>query len=129
MKKTAHIGQLSVIVILAGAACLLMAGGATASTWVDEIGNSMSFYKTNYPGSNFEPYLEKVSKVREALGRSDRQTVRTEMSKLFSMLRTRAHGLNDVAADELFNFCLMVTPIEEYKISVPQAAPTIPGLP
>lgn len=126
MKKTEHIGKLSVVVILASAICLFIAGGVTASTWVDEIGNSLTFYKANYPTSNFEPYLEKVSMVREALGRDDRQAVRTEMNKFFSMLRTRAHGINDVAADELFNFCLMVTPIQEFGISVPPVslAPT-----
>jgi hypothetical protein len=35
------------------------------------------------------------------------------------MLRARDHGINDVAADELFNYALMVTPIQEYGISVP----------
>jgi hypothetical protein len=45
------------------------------------------------------------------------------MGNWFKMLRSRAHGINDVAADELFNFAVMVTPLEEYGISVP-APPT-----
>ena len=43
------------------------------------------------------------------------------MGKWFKMLRARDYGINDVAADELFNYALMVTPIQEYGISVPAA--------
>jgi hypothetical protein len=45
------------------------------------------------------------------------------MNKFFRMLQSRAHGINDVAADELYNFAVMVTPIQEYGISVPTAMP------
>ena len=41
------------------------------------------------------------------------------MGVLLKMLRTRAHGINNIAADELFNYWVMVTPIAEYRISVP----------
>jgi len=46
---------------------------------------------------------------------------------LLKMLRTRAHGINNIAADELFNYWVMVTPIAEYRISVPP--PTEFGMP
>jgi hypothetical protein len=99
---------------------LLASGAALAqNTWVDELSNSLNFYKANYPGSNWEPYNEKLVHVRDAIGRGDQRTVKTEMGKWFKMLRNRDHGINDVAADELFNFALMVTPIHEYGISVP----------
>ena len=38
------------------------------------------------------------------------------------MLRQRDYGINEIAADELFNFALMVTPVQEYGISVPASA-------
>ena len=98
--------------------------GHAQDTWVDEIGKSLNFYKVNYPTSNWEPYSLKLEAVKEAVNGGDQRTVKVEMGKWFKMLRTRAYGINDVAADELFNFALMVTPIQEYGISVPAQAGT-----
>lgn len=92
------------------------------TAWIDDIANSLAFSKTNYPTSNWEPYSQKLGLVQAALQRGDQRTVKTEMSKWFKMLRTRDHGISDVAADELFNFSLMVTPIQEYGIAVPAPA-------
>ncbi|HET6675295.1 MAG TPA: hypothetical protein VFG71_08150 [Nitrospiraceae bacterium] len=98
--------------------------GQTQTTWVDEIGKSLNFYKVNYPASNWEPYSLKLETIKEAVNGGDQRTVKMEMGKWFKMLRTREYGSNDVAADELFNFALMVTPIQEYGISVPAAPGT-----
>ena len=57
--------------------------------------------------------------VCEAVNRGDNQAVKREMGKWFRMLRYRDNGISDVAADELYNFSLMVTPIQEYGIAVP----------
>lgn len=104
---------------------LAMTGGiwAAQSGWVDELTNSLSFYKTTYPGSGWDRYEKKLAVIREAVNRGDQGTVKTEMGAFFKMLRMRAHGINDVAADELFNFAMMVTPIQEYQISVPGGGP------
>ena len=116
----------SMLVTIVAVACALtlFAGGvALAQTnWVDELTNSVSFYKTNYPTSNWDPYLSELTLVKEALIRGDQRVVRTEMGKWFKMLRNRDHGIHDVAADELFNFAMMVTPIQEFNISVPAPA-------
>jgi hypothetical protein len=105
---------------IAVALCMLAGGIALAqATWVDEITNSVAFYKTNYPTANWEPYQQRLMLVREAVSRGDQLVVRNEMGKFFKMLQGRAHGINDVAADELFNFALMVTPIQEFNIAVP----------
>ncbi|MEW6245119.1 MAG: hypothetical protein AB1555_00225 [Nitrospirota bacterium] len=112
--------SLSLAVISACAVLLCSASLALAqANWVDEIANSVSFYKSNYPTSNWQPYQEKLTLVKDALARGDQRTVRTEMGKWFKMLRNREHGINDIAADELLNFALMVTPVQEYGISVP----------
>jgi hypothetical protein len=112
-------------VIAALAISLMMVGGASAqsSSWIDELNNSLSFYKTAYPASNWDPYEKKITTVRDALGRGDQGAVRTEMGQFFKMLRARAHGISDVAADELFNFAVMVTPVQEYQIAVPGGMP------
>lgn len=100
--------------------CLVVAGAARAqTTWVDEINNSLAFSTANYPNSNWEPYHQKIRLVHEAVSRGDNQAVKMEMGKWFKMLRHRDHGISDVAADELYNFSLMVTPIQEYGIAVP----------
>ena len=115
---------LLVTIVAVSCALALFAGGvALAQTnWVDELTNSVSFYKTNYPTSNWDPYLSELTLVKEALIRGDQRMVRTEMGKWFKMLRNRDHGIHDVAADELFNFAMMVTPIQEFNISVPAHA-------
>lgn len=103
---------------------LLLGHVDAQQSWVDEINGSLNFYKTSYPGANWEPYSQRLAVVKDAIGRGDTKTVKTEMGKWFKMLRTREQGIHDVAADELFNFAVMVTPIQEYGIAVPPA----PGL-
>ena len=111
---------MSALLVVGALGCLAMVGVAWGqATWVDEINNSLSFSTTTYPNSNWEPYHHKLRIVREAVGRGDQQTVKKEMGKWFKMLRQREHGISDVAADELYNFSLMVTPIQEYGIAVP----------
>ncbi len=105
--------RLSIVLVTACALVLWTVGGALAAdTWVDEITNSLTFYKANYPASNFDPYFEKLARVRDGLGRGDQQIVKVEMDQFLKMLLTRAHGINDVAADELYNFALNVRPTE-----------------
>lgn len=112
--------MLVTIVAIVCALTLFAGGAALAQTnWVDELTNSVSFYKTNYPTSNWDPYLSELTQVKEGLARGDQRIVRSKMGKWFKMLRNRDHGINDVAADELYNFALMVTPIQEFNISVP----------
>ena len=127
MKTRGVLDKLALVMLTVPAVCLLAAGVVWAqNTWVDEIANSLTFYKANYPTSNWDPYQQKLTTVREALGRSDQRTVKVEMGKWFKMLRNRAYGIHDVAADELFNFALMVTPIDEYGISVPPLPTAVP---
>lgn len=113
-------------ILLAIASCVIVVlslGSALAQVgqgnWVDEISNSLTFYKSNYPNSNWDPLERRLAATREAVGRADQRAVRTEMNKFFKMLTTRADGINEIAADELYNFAMMVTPVQEYGISVP----------
>jgi hypothetical protein len=120
MGRFRQYGWPTIAVVVLSAVALLASGIAFAQTnWVDEIGNSLNFYKINYPTSNWEPYSTKLEIVKEAVNSGDQRKVKMEMGKWFKMLRARDHGINDVAADELFNYALMVTPIQEYGISVP----------
>lgn len=114
---------------------VLTVGAASAeSTWVDELANSLTFYQTSYPGSNWEPYVEKVARIRNGIDRGDQQIVMVEMDEFIRMLRTQAHGINDVAANELSHVVVTVSSadsqpsasaieletVNELLISVPQ---------
>ena len=114
--------RLFVVMVVTCAMGFVASGVALASecAWCDQMANSLTFYKATYPTSNFDPYLQKVGILREAVGRGDQSAVRAEIRELFQMLRTRAHGINDVAADELLNHWQMVTPVEQLKLSEPQ---------
>ena len=101
--------RLSLVLVAACAICLWTVGVALgASTWVDEITSSLTFYKASYPTANWDPYQQKLAIVREALVRGDGKIVKAEMNQFLKMLRNRDHGINDVAADELYNFSLSV---------------------
>jgi hypothetical protein len=117
---------MKVFMTVIGALCvgLLLATVSAAqvqTNWIDELTNSVGFYKSNYPSPGWEPYISKLSLVKEAMARGDQAQVRKEMGKWFRMLKSREHGIHDVAADELYNFALIVTPIQEFNISVPTA--------
>ncbi len=105
--------KMLIAVTVALAVCLWTGGSALAAgTWADEIVTAASFYKTSYPTGNWDPYFEKLTKVKEGIGRGDEQIVKVEMDHFLKMLVGRAYGINDVAADELYNFALVVKPTE-----------------
>ncbi len=112
-----------VILVASIVGLLSVVGVAMAQVgWVDDIANSVSFYKANYPGPYWDAYQQRLALVKTAVQNGDQRAVKVEMGKWFKMLRQRDHGISDVAADELFNFSLMVTPIQEYGIAVPAPA-------
>lgn len=103
-------------VLLLVLSVLLLATSGTASaaeTWVDEIWGMVNCEKATYPSSNFDPYFEKLTVIREGLAHNERQAVKTETDRFLKMLADRAHDINDVAADEIYNFALRERPTEE----------------
>jgi hypothetical protein len=92
------------VYVITGTLGLLWTGIAVAhGTWADEILQALTFYKSSYPASNFDPYAEAVGTIRDSVRRGDQHLVDAQTERLFKMLRTRAHGIDDVAADELSN--------------------------
>ena len=104
------------------------------ATWVDDIINTLrSYFKVNYPTSDFTAYVKKLTLVRDAVERGDRRTVEVEMGAFFTMLTNRSHGINKGAADEVANFARVVMPVQEYGIFFPRSGPekygtTVPRL-
>lgn len=91
------------------------------ATWVNELKNALALYKTKYPTSNFDVYANKLTLVEGAVSRGDRGAVKVEMGAFFKMLGKRANGINESAAEELSNYAQMVTPVQEYGISIPRS--------
>jgi hypothetical protein len=76
------------LMLVAGLIGLLSTGGMAwaKTTWIDDIANSVSFYKTNYPNSNWESYSHELRVLRHAIERGDKQAVKIEMNRWFEML-------------------------------------------
>jgi hypothetical protein len=87
--------------------------------WIGEMEDSLRRYKASYPASNFDPYTARLATVKRAVSNGQKEVVRAEMGAWLKMLRTRANGISDIAADELFNYSVLVVPIAQYRISVP----------
>lgn len=102
------------LVVAVSCALTLMCSGVALAggTWVDEVWNMVVFEKASYPGSNFDPYLQKLDRIRTGLDREDQHIVKMETDRFLKMLIDRKHGINDVAADEIYNFVLSVRPTE-----------------
>ena len=94
------------------------------ATWVDDIMNALrSYFRANYPTSDFTSYLKKLTLVRDAVDRGDRRTVGVEMGAFFTMLTNRSHCISKGAADEVANFARIVMPVQEYGIFFPRSGP------
>src|SRR5262245_1015088 len=88
-EATMHgIGPFSRWVLLLALACsvyLWTMGFAIADgAWADDLANSLTFYRANYPTSNWDPYVQELTLVREAIARGDQRTVKVEMGKWFN---------------------------------------------
>ena len=111
---------MAMMLTVALAVCLWTGGSALAAgTWADEIVTAATFYKSSYPTGNWDPYFKQLTKVQNGIGRGDEQIVKIEMDRFLKMLVGRAHGINDVAADELYNFALGVKTPEPSTLAVP----------
>lgn len=105
--------QRSMRVILPTSCALALVCGGTAlasETWLDDVWNMVAFEKATYPTSDFAPYFQKLDRIKTGLDRGDQQTAKMETDRFLKMLMDRRHGINDVAADEIYNFVLSVRP-------------------
>lgn len=94
------------------------------ATWVDDIINALrSYFKVNYPASDFTSYVKRLTLVRDAVDRRDRRTMEVEMGVFFTMLTNRSHGISEGAADEVAIFARMMMPVQEFGIFYPRSWP------
>lgn len=120
MKRMAHV-TLTVMALLAVFACMLVpvavqANSEPSSWWIDDIHGAIVFYKSDayyrkeYPAVNWDLYFEQMQVVRASFQKGDAHATYAAMNRFMDMLETREGGLPITAANELFNFCNLVTP-------------------
>jgi hypothetical protein len=82
-------------------------------TWVEDVGNSLAFYQTTHPGPGWTPYIDELTRARDGMRRGDQLTVTRAMIEFQKMLRTRAYGIDEAAAEDLYNLTLTLGPVDE----------------
>ena len=65
---------LAMVLTVTLALCLWTGGAALAAgTWADEIVTAATFYKSNYPTGNWDPYFKELAKVQEGMAEGTRR--------------------------------------------------------
>lgn len=97
-------------------------------TWIDQFKNTVLFYQQSDPNSDWQPYLDQVTTIRDGLAANDDAAVQSAQGELISMLTTRANGINEGAADDLFQMMTSreIEPFYEMLVSVPDHAINTP---
>jgi hypothetical protein len=90
---------------------------ADAATWIDDITAAVMFEKGANPEANFEPYLGQMQVVRAIYNSGDHHAIHASMNRLMDMLEAREGGIPAKAADELYNYCNLVTPAGFHDVS------------
>ncbi|HET7059544.1 MAG TPA: hypothetical protein VFI05_12445 [Nitrospiraceae bacterium] len=108
-----HINRM-VVAGVCGLWLIMMAGTVWGQgTWVEEVGNSLAFYQTVHPDSDWMPYIDELTRARDGVRSGNQLTVTRAMRELQKMLRTRAHGIDGAAAEDLYNLTLTIRPSDE----------------
>jgi hypothetical protein len=108
--------------LLLAAFTIAMVGPAAADeTWIDQFKNTVLFYQQSDPTTDWQPYLDKVATIRAGLAANDEAAVQPAEGELIGMLTMRANGINDAAADDLFQMITSreLEPSNEMPVSVP----------
>jgi hypothetical protein len=110
--KTVLLTLLALFVVTGLVSLVVTAPALAAGTWADEIANMVNFEKAKSPSSNWDPYVKQVQNIRTGVDRGDQQIANRETDRFLKMLQERAYDLDDVTADELYNFTQSVRPLD-----------------
>lgn len=125
MKHGTHI-SMTAMALVAGLACVLAPMAVQADsrpfTWIDDIHGAIIFYKGDayykkeYPKADWDLYLDQVRLVQTTYAAGDIHATYLAMNRFMDMLEAREGGIPGVAANELFNFCNLVTPAQFHDV-------------
>jgi hypothetical protein len=91
-------------------------------TWLDDLLDSLTtYFPKKYPAYDFSPYAQELNRIRGAASLGDRWGAKREMGVFLNMLASRAHGLEDDAAEELAALSQRIMPDEEFGIVYPRS--------
>lgn len=134
MKHLAHI-HMAVTAIATALMCMLVPMPVQANsgtfTWIDDIHGAIVFYKGDarytkeYPQANWDLYLEQIQAVRAMYDNGDSAGTYAAMNRFMDMLEVREGGIPITAANELFNFCNLVTPSPFHDVIRHSGAPKL----
>ena len=121
--------------VMIALACLLAPIAAQADsetfTWIDDINSAIVFYKGDayykkeYPGANWDLYIKQMQVVRAMYKNRDSHATYAAMNRFMDMLEAREGGIPITAANELFNFCNLVTPAQFHDVGRHSGPPPI----
>jgi hypothetical protein len=85
---------------------------STYSTgWLDEITKYVLMEKAITPQGNFEPYLDQLRSLRDAVDKGDWVKTRRTMADFMNMLEVQAGGLPKATAKAIWDYCYRTVPM------------------
>ena len=114
MRLTDQRRSIVVFVLFLGMCCLWPPAARAEKIWLDELNDSVLFYKAHYPQGDWLPYIRQLTLIKEGVDRGNQQLIHSAMEDLLTMLRTEAHGISGVAAHALYWITLGLQPQEPF---------------
>lgn len=132
MKRFPHI---NVIAMVVATALMCLAVPAHAATiypyWIDDIKGAIAFYKGDahykkeYPNARWDLYIDQMHEVETAYQKGEVHTTYVAMNLFMDMLEARQGDIPLQPANELFNLCNFVTPLEFHDVTRHAGPPRI----
>ena len=103
-----------VVLVLVLVICWMSPAARAEKLWLDQLSDSLIFYKAQYPQGDWSPYIRQLTLIKEGVDRGNQELIRSAMEDLLTMLRTEAHGISGVAAHALYWITLGLQPPEPF---------------
>jgi hypothetical protein len=114
MRLTDQRGWIVGFVFFLGMCCMPAQDASAEKLWLDELSDSLIFYKGQYPQGNWSPYMRQLTLIKEGVDLGNPKLIRSAMEDLLTMLRTEAYGISGVAAHALYWIALGLQPSEPF---------------
>jgi hypothetical protein len=114
MRLTDQRGWIVGFVFFLGMCCMPAPVASGEKLWLDELNDSLIFYKAQFPEGDWSPYMRQLTLIKEGIDRGNQTLIRSAMEDLLTMLRTEAYGISGVAAHALYWIALGLQPTEPF---------------
>ncbi len=86
------------------------AATAAESSWLDKVTQQVLMEQRLATEGSFDPYLEQIRLVRDAVDKGDAVGTYRSMNRLMALLETGAGGVSKRTAEKLWAYCYEVVP-------------------